>query len=72
MGTQPKKKPTNQPSRRAVDVALVAAWLLVAYLMGSKALDSGSWWYYLGGLTALCLSARSLKIFVTRTHGTKH
>ena len=35
-----------------------AIGLLLAYLLGSRGLDTGSWWQYLGTLIILVLSIR--------------
>ncbi len=39
--------------------------LILAYLLGSRGLDTGSWWQYLGTFLLLALSIR---LFVKASH----
>lgn len=68
MGASPKKKLTTKPTSVFVNWALAGLWLLVSYLLGSKALDSGSLWYYLLMFIGLWLFVRSLRILIMHTH----
>ena len=42
-------------------IAAGAAGLLLAYILASRALDTGSWWQYLGTLILLVLSVRLMR-----------
>lgn len=41
-----------------VDAILGVVGLVVAYVLGSRALDTGSWWQYLGTLVMVIISVR--------------
>ena len=43
-----------------LSITLAALIMAVAYLLGSRALDTGSWWQYLGTLVLVVLSIRFL------------
>ncbi len=47
-------------------LAIGAVFLLLAYLAGSRALDTGSYWEYLGCLVALIISIKFI------VHSFKH
>lgn len=68
MGASPQKKQPTKPHNMVVDMALAALWLVVTYLLGSKALDSGSLWYYLLTFVGLGLFVRSLRILIMHTY----
>ncbi|TXG78086.1 hypothetical protein E6P97_00440 [Patescibacteria group bacterium] len=71
MGVSPKNQKQANRTVFVLNWAAAAAWLLVAYLLGSKALDSGSWWHYGLTLIAVCLFVRAIRIVVMYRHG-KH
>lgn len=48
---------TSRPSLMAVGLV----GLLLTYLLGSRAFDTGSWWQYFGTLLLLVLSVRLLR-----------
>lgn len=69
MGTPPKRvqKQQTKDNRKAA-VMLAIAGLLASYALGSKALDSGSWWHYLATAMALYFTIQFAKQALAR-HG---
>ena len=53
-----KAQTPSQAINPIVDAILGVVGLVVAYVLGSRALDTGSWWQYLGTLVMVIISVR--------------